>query len=189
MLLSGPCFYDELLDYRLDWPQKLIKMLGQEGIDPAYDCISEGETVETISNMLNPSGKITIVRSLEGGAWTLGKELPVQPSYGAVGEGLGNGVQYQGMNLPSNAEAKQFTAEFYDWLSATSPSLSPNKILIMPRGLKRIFSDEFRLLGSGSTNDRMADNPAPLMHPISAEKLVYLIDGPENVGNVAQITT
>lgn len=94
------------------------------------------------------------------------------------------------MNLPANAEAKQFTAEFYDWLSAAGPSsLKPNKIRIMPEGLQRIFSDGFRLLGSSSMNDRTADNSAPWMLPISAVKLVYLIAERENVGNAAPITT
>ena len=140
----------------------------------AYDCISEGSTVEKIHDILQPEGKLAIVRSAEGGAWTTTTQLKIQPFYGAVWEGLGEDVQYQGMSLPTNADARAFAVAFYKWLSDTG-GLQPNRVRLMPGGLDKIVEDGFQLLGSGSMGDRKEDRFEAWMRPVSAEKLVYRI--------------
>jgi NADPH:quinone reductase-like Zn-dependent oxidoreductase len=175
-LRAQPFSYDELVDYRSDWCSELSNLTQSTGLDLAYDCISEGDTVQKISKILGPRGKMAIVRSAEGGAWTSKEPLPVQPSYGAVWEGLGEEVQYQGMNLPANAEARELAVKFYNWLSANGEAaLKPINVRMMPGGLERIFDDGFQLLGSGSMTDRVVDRTKSWMRPVSAEKLVYNI--------------
>ena len=48
-----------------------------------YDCISEGDTVQRCSFVLASDGRMAIVRSQAGGAWT-SNNLPVERIYGAV---------------------------------------------------------------------------------------------------------
>lgn len=172
VLRAEPYRYDELLDYRSDWQTELSK---GTGFDLAYDCISEGSTVQDISKLLKFDGKMAIVRSAEGGAWSADEALSVQPSYRAVWEGLGEEVQYQGMRIPANAGAREFAVEFYRWLSVKNHALKPNSVRVMPGGLQSIVNDGFRLLGSGSMDNRVVDREEPWMRPISAEKLVYII--------------
>lgn len=173
-LRAQPYAYDELIDYRSDWSTALSELTRDTGLDLAYDCISEGDTVQKISKLLKPEGRMAIVRSAEGGAWTTDESLPVQPSYGAVWEGLGEAVRYQGMDLPANAEAREFAVAFYKWLSANEEStLKPIYVRAMPGGLDRIVEDGFQLLGSGTMADRVVDQTKPWMRPVSAEKLVY----------------
>ena len=121
-----------------------------------------------------PSGKFCTVRSAEGEAWTAKKDLKVKPSYGAVREGLGEDVQYKGMNLPANANARAFAVAFYCWLSETG-DLQPNRVRLMPGGLVKMVGDGFSLLGSGSMGDRNESRSESWMRPVSAEKLVYKI--------------
>lgn len=81
MLQAEPYSYDFLVDYHdADWPTK-VRDLTQTGteVDWAYDCISEGLTVSKIARILGPNGKMAIVRSREGGAWTEEEHLPVEP--------------------------------------------------------------------------------------------------------------
>ena len=174
MLKSKPYSYDGLVDYHdEDWPAKVRSLTNGTGVDYAYDCISEGETVSKTCDTLAPSGKLAIVRSREGGAWTA-PDLPTVPSYGAVWEGLGEVVQYQGMNLPASQEARNFAVAFYKWHSEGG-SLKPNPLREMPGGLENIVDDGFRLLGSGTMGDRDAKSEKAWMKPLSAEKMVYKI--------------
>lgn len=175
-----PYSYDALIDHRSDWQNQLSKVTEATGIDLAYDCISEGETVRIISKLLKPAGKMAIVRSAEGGAWTSNEPLPVVPSYGAVWEGLGETVQYQGLNLPANPEARGFATRFYSWLSEHGhQALQPLDVRMMPGGLDKIVEDGFQLLGSGFMVDRVVNRKEEWMRPVSAEKLVYHIRGCE----------
>lgn len=174
MLKAKPYSYDGLVDYHdEDWPVKVRSLTDGTGVDYAYDCISEGETVSKTCDTLAPSGKLAIVRSREGGAWTA-PDLPTVPSYGAVWEGLGEVVQYQGMNLPASQEARNFAVAFYKWLSEGG-RLKPNPLREMPGGLENIVDDGFRLLGSGAMGDRDAKSEKAWMKPLSAEKMVYKI--------------
>ena len=174
MLKAEPYGYDGLLDYHdEDWPAQVRSLTNGTGVDYAYDCISEGWTVSKTGDTLAPSGKMAIVRSREGGAWTA-PALPVEPSYGAVWEGLGEVVQYQGMNLPASQKARSFAVAFYKWLSEGG-RLKPNPLREMPGGLENIVDDGFRLLGSGTMGDRDTKSEKAWMKPLSAEKMIYRI--------------
>ncbi|KAG7284049.1 hypothetical protein NEMBOFW57_010409 [Staphylotrichum longicolle] len=103
-------------------------------------------------------------------------ELPTEPIYGAVWEGLGEEIQYQGFVVPASEAAKRFATDFYGWLSGGG-ELRPNPIRLMPGGLDRVVPDGFMLLGSGAMEARQRDRTEEWMKPISAEKLVYRISG------------
>lgn len=174
MLQAEPYGYEGLVDYHDEnWPGKIRSLTHGIGVDYAYDCISEGGTVSKTGETLAPSGKMAIVRSREGGAWTA-PDLPVEPSYGAVWEGLGETVQYQGMHLPASHEARRFAVAFYEWLSEGG-RLKPNPLREMPGGLESIVDDGFRLLGSGTMGDRDEKSRKAWMKPLSAEKMIYRI--------------
>jgi len=100
-LKAKPYSYDHLVNYRdTDWPQQIQELCKENGgVDYAVDCISEGLSVERVSRTLagGGKGKLAVLRSREGGAWN-GENVPVEvePVYGAVWEGLGKEVKYQG---------------------------------------------------------------------------------------------
>ncbi|KAK4697396.1 hypothetical protein P7C71_g681, partial [Lecanoromycetidae sp. Uapishka_2] len=177
MLQAEPYGYDELVDYHdVDWPNKVHGLTpAGNGVDYAYDCISEGWTVSRTATTLAPSGKMAIVRSREGGAWVEGENLPIEPSYGAVWEGLGEVVQYQGMDLPASPRARSFAVAFYEWLSSGGKTLEPNPVREMPGGLENVVEDGFGLLGSGTMGDRGSSSEKAWMKPLSAEKMVYTL--------------
>ena len=174
MLKAEPYCYTEVVDYRDEnWPAKVLGLTDGAGANYAYDCISEGLTVSNTGKTLAPSGKMAIVRSREGGAWTA-ENLTVEPSYGAVWEGLGEDVQYQGMVLPASHKARNFAVAFYKWLSEGG-KLKPNPLREMPGGFESIVDDGLKLLGSGTMEDRDMKSEKDWMRPLSAEKMVYRI--------------
>ncbi|MCJ1291836.1 hypothetical protein MMC34_003382 [Xylographa carneopallida] len=174
MLKAEPYGYTDVVDYRdEDWPAQILGLTDGAGVDYAYDCISEGRTVSHTGETLAPGGKMAIVRSREGGAWTV-DHLAVEPSYGAVWEGLGEDVEYQGMVLPASAKARGFAVAFYKWLSEGA-KLEPNPLREMPGGLESVVEDGLRLLGSGTMGDRGTGSGKEWMRPLSAEKMVYRI--------------
>jgi NADPH:quinone reductase-like Zn-dependent oxidoreductase len=174
MLKSAPYSYDYLVDYRdQDWPGQVWTITRGKGVHYAYDCISEGETVQQTSKTLQENGRMAIVRSRQGGAWEAAN-LPVEPIYGAVWEGLGVEIQYQGFTVPSSPEARAFAVSFYSWLSGGG-KLEPNRTRLMPGGLESIVNDAFVLLWAGSMQDREHTRTESWMAPVSAEKLVYRI--------------
>ena len=177
LLQAEPYGYDELVDYHdADWAAKVRGFTSGAGVSYAYDCVSEGRTVSTTASTLAPSGKMAIVRSREGGAWTDEDDsLPIEPSYGAVWEGLGEVVQYQGMDLAASPRARSFAVAFYEWLSSGGERLEPNPLREMPGGLESIAGDGFRLLGSGTMGDRDSSSGTAWMKPLSAEKMVYTV--------------
>ena len=118
---------------------------------------------------------MAIVRSREGGAWIEEEKLLIEPSYGAVWEGLGEEVQYQGMHLPASPRARSFAVAFYEWLASGRGRLEPNPLREMPGGLESIADDGFGLLGSGTMGDRGSSSERAYMKPLSAEKMVYTI--------------
>ena len=176
MLQSEPYGYDHFVDYReSDWPEQVRKLSDGVGMHCVYDCISEGSSVERTSSTLNSNGRSAIVRSREGGAWKAG-QLPVEPSYGAVWEGLGEEIQYQGFTVKRSPAARHFAVEFYKWLgTAMGSSIKPVPIRLMPGGLEKVVRDGFALLGTGSMDDRDVRRIEEWMKPISAEKVVYQI--------------
>lgn len=177
MLKAEPYGYDGLVEYRdEDWAEQVRGLTGGEGVQYAYDCISEGSTVANTAKCLAASGRMAVVRSRQGRAWDTPKdELPVEPVYGAVWEGLGEGVQYVGMFLPESKPARDFAVAFYKWLSEDGKLLA-NPIRLMPGSLEKIMDDGLRLLGSGKMEDREVNRTEEWMKPVSAEKLVYRLN-------------
>jgi NADPH:quinone reductase-like Zn-dependent oxidoreductase len=175
MLKAEPYAYDELVDYQdKDWCDQIRQLSGGDGVSYALDCISEGATVSMTSQTVRKSGgRMAILRSRQGGAWK-SDALPVEPIYGAVWEGLGVEIQYQGFVVKASAEAREFAVAFYKWLSAGG-KLQPNPTRSMPGGLEKIVEDGFALLGPGSMEHRTKDRVDSWMKPISGEKLVYEI--------------
>lgn len=174
MLEAAPFGYDYLVDYHDgDWLEQIQKKTGGNGVHFAYDCISEGSSVEKVSFTLSSGGRIAIVRSRVGGAWKA-DGLSFEPIYGAVWEGLGEEVQYQGMVVNRSPAARHFAVAFYKWLGqAIGSSLKPVPIRKMPGGLSKVVEDGFQLLGSGTMEDRKIERKENWMKPLSAEKLVY----------------
>lgn len=176
MLKAMPYGYENLVDYRdEDWPWQVRELAGGVGMDYAYDCISEGDSVKRVSDTLAINGRSAVVRSRAGGAWKA-DSLPVEPIYGAVWEGLGKEIQYQGFTVKESIAAREFAVEFYKWLGTVVGSkLVPNPIRRMPGGLEQVVQDGFILLGPGSMKDRETSRTEEWMKPVSAEKLVYRI--------------
>jgi NADPH:quinone reductase-like Zn-dependent oxidoreductase len=177
LLQARPYTYDFLVDYRdAAWPSKVSQLTEGKGVDLAFDCISEGTTVANASHTLHAKGKLAVVRSLEGGAWDASNLAQgIEPKYGAVWQGLGERVEYQGFVLPASAAHKDFTVAFYEWLSSGG-KLEANPIRLMPGGLAKVVDHGFTLLGSGSMGDRANEREEAWMKPISAEKMVYKIE-------------
>jgi len=148
-----------------------MNMTGSTGIHYAYDCISEGSSVEKVASILVDGGQSAVVRSRAGRAWSA-DQLKVEPIYGAVWEGLGEEIQYQGFTVRKSAAARDFAVKFYRWLS-TGASIKPVPIRLMPGGLDRVVNDGFLLLGAGRMEERQVDRSEEWMRPVSAEKLVY----------------
>jgi NADPH:quinone reductase-like Zn-dependent oxidoreductase len=173
-LKAEPYSYDHLVDYRdRDWSEQIKQLSQGVGMHYAYDALSEGESVARVASTLAKNGKMTIVRSREGGAWK-SDNLLVEPVYGAVWEGLGEEVQYQGMAVAKSPAAREFAVVFYEWLSmALGSSLQPVPIRLMPGGLDKVVQDGFALLGAGGMEERQATRVEEWMRPVSAEKLVY----------------
>lgn len=176
MLTKVPYSYSALVNYsNKDWPAQIRKLSGGKVVDLAFDCISEGDSVTRVASTLSANGKIAVVRSREGGAWSSdGTTLPSEPLYGAVWEGLGERVEYQGFTVPASLQGRRFAVEFYRYLSE-SP-LSPNPVRVMPGGLERIPEDGFALLGPGTMAQRAVNREKEWMKPVRGEKLVYEIE-------------
>ncbi|KAH7357378.1 chaperonin 10-like protein [Pyrenochaeta sp. MPI-SDFR-AT-0127] len=176
MLSKEPYGYDHLVDYRDDdWPEQIRRLTGDAGVQYAYDCISEGDTVQRVSSILANNGRSAIVRSREGGAWKA-SELPIEPIYGAVWEGLGEEIQYQGFTVKKSPVARSFAVAFYKYLGETLGSeIKPTPIRLMPGGWDKVVEDGFQLLGAGGMGDRQVKRTEEWMRPVSAEKLVYRI--------------
>jgi NADPH:quinone reductase-like Zn-dependent oxidoreductase len=98
MLKAEPYGYTGLVDYRDEnWPKKFLEDQKQARVDYGVDCISEGRSVRDVSQVVNPTGGMAVFRSRAGKAWTAAEgELPFEPIYGAVWEGLGVEIQYSG---------------------------------------------------------------------------------------------
>ncbi|KAF2801755.1 GroES-like protein [Mytilinidion resinicola] len=178
MLSAAPYSFTSLVDYRDEaWPAQVRALTNGAGVDIGYDCISEGPSVAAVASTLSSAGRMAVVRSRAGKAWAAEPgTLPTEPVYGAVWEGLGERVEYQGFIVQPSAPARAFAVEFYKWLSKVGGSeLLPNPIRKMPGGLERIVPDGFKLLGPGSMEQRGGESTEEWMRPVSGEKLVYEI--------------
>lgn len=101
--------------------------------------------MEKVNGLLGPNGKQAMFRSREGGAWKQTQSFVVEPICGAVWEGLGVEVQYQGMTVPASPEARRFALVFYRYFSSAvedgKGKLVPNPIHLMPGGVEKIVQD------------------------------------------------
>ncbi|KAI9149966.1 Zinc-type alcohol dehydrogenase-like protein C2E1P3.01 [Paramyrothecium foliicola] len=181
LLRSPPYGYYKLIDYRDPaWADTVVETTGDQGIDYAFDTISEGSTVAKVHSTLRDNAKFAVFRGPVGGQYET-KGLKVQPQYGAVWEGLGADIEYNGALIPANPDARKFATAFFNWLGSEETArkirLIPNPVRQMPGGLSRIVPDGFTLLGSGLVTDRKRlGRTEEYMKPISAEKLVYRVD-------------
>ena len=171
--------YEELVNYRdHDWSEQVKNLVGDKGIHYAYDGFSEGDTVQHISDILAPDGRMAIVRSRAAGAWNaehVTSDPAFEPIYGAVWEGLGAEIQYQAFTVPESKTARDFAVLFYRWLGdVAGKELVLNPVRSMPGGLDAVVRDGYALLGSGKMGER-EERTEEWMRPISAEKLVYKI--------------
>ncbi|KAF8882981.1 chaperonin 10-like protein [Infundibulicybe gibba] len=174
-----------VFDYRSPtWMEDVRRASG--GITHAVDCISEDESTARISQTFGEGGgRVAVIRK---SAWNKeGVRADVVPLYGAVWQGLGHEISYNGETTPASPEWRALTVQFFEYLSSGHPDdptrfpISPNPVRLMPGGLQRIVQDGFKLLGSGKVVDRGVDAGESVaeawMRPISGEKLVYRVGG------------
>ncbi|KAF9878223.1 hypothetical protein CkaCkLH20_04261 [Colletotrichum karsti] len=169
VLKEKPYEYDELVDYHdPEWPEK-VRGISDGGVQFAVDAVSQSPSVELVEQTLAEDGKFAVFRSPAIGGFDLNK-LKNKPVIGAVWEGLGAEIQYQGATIPANPVARKFTTEFYSFLGSEASlgnvKLQPNPVRLIRGGLEEIPSDGFVLLdprGSGG------------QRPLSTEKAVFTI--------------
>ncbi|CAI0648747.1 unnamed protein product [Colletotrichum noveboracense] len=167
MLKQKPYGFDVLVDYRdTEWVEK-VRGAARGGVQYAIDAISRSPSVERVEQTLAEEGQFAAFRSPALGGFDISK-MRIKPLIGAVWEGLGVEVLYQGATLPANPEARRFTAAFYNHMGSEAASgvvkLQPNPVRLMPGGVERIASEGFALM-TGVGEGR----------PVSAEKIVYAI--------------
>ncbi|KAF7548270.1 hypothetical protein G7Z17_g7160 [Cylindrodendrum hubeiense] len=86
-----------------------------------------------------------------------------------------------GQTIPASPAARDFAAKFFAFLGSDAEdgkvNLEPNPLRIMPGGLERVSPDGFTLLGAdGVTSRSTTSGEGEHMRPISAEKMVYVIE-------------
>ncbi|KAI9150005.1 Trans-enoyl reductase ACTTS2 [Paramyrothecium foliicola] len=171
LLREHPYKYDVLIDYRdADWPHQVREVArASSGVDFAIDAVSVSPTVEKVESTLAPGGRFAVFRAPAVGNYNMA-DLKIKPIIGAVWEGLGKEIGYQGATIPADPAAREFAARFFAFLSSEAlhgkPRLMANPLRQMSGGLDKIT--EGLSLVSG--------NPPSGMRPVSAEKVVYTID-------------
>ncbi|KAJ4204936.1 hypothetical protein NW759_014745 [Fusarium solani] len=170
LLREKPYKFDVLIDYHdTDWPEQVRKLTeASGGVHYAVDAVSVSPTVEQVDSILAPEGRFAVYRSPALGKFDINK-LQHNPIIGAVWEGLGVEIGYQGASIPANPEARRFAVEFFAFLGSEAAQgkakLAGNPIREMPGGLEKI-ADGLALV---------SPNKIPGVRPISAEKAVYTI--------------
>jgi NADPH:quinone reductase-like Zn-dependent oxidoreductase len=96
LLRKAPYGYDVLVDYRdPEWVEEVKAATEGKGVDFAVDAISEGQTVYSVHDTLATNAKMVVFRGPKGGQYDP-SELRIKPVYGAVWEGLGHEIGYNG---------------------------------------------------------------------------------------------
>ncbi|KAK6436392.1 hypothetical protein LTR95_007419 [Oleoguttula sp. CCFEE 5521] len=177
LLRAAPYSHGHLVSYRSSsWPTEIRSLTPENrGIDIALDCISQTSTVGQVSSTLRDGGRLAVLRSRAAGAWDASLvPAHIDPLYDAVWRGLGERVQYHSMVLEANAEMRQFSRDFYGWLSSKDGvRLHANPVRRMPGGLEKVVGDGFVLVGEGAVVKQAEGRKEEWMKPISGEKLVY----------------
>ncbi|KAH8589151.1 hypothetical protein B0O99DRAFT_637364 [Bisporella sp. PMI_857] len=181
MLRETPYRYDLLVDYRdTDWPRKVREAAGARGgVQYALDAFSQGPSVELTESTFGPQGRYAVFRNPAVGNFDISK-LKIKPTIGAVWEGLGVEIGYQGVTLPANPKAHMFAKRFFEYLGSDAASgqakLVPNPVRYMPGGLEKIASEGFALLGSKMSVGKFSESQErDYLRPISGEKIVYYV--------------
>ncbi|KAI8181230.1 hypothetical protein K4K54_006802 [Colletotrichum sp. SAR 10_86] len=95
MLKQGPYGYDVLVDYHdADWVEQ-VRRAARGGVQYAIDAISKSSSVEQVEQTLAEDGQFAVFRSPALGGFDVSR-MRVQPLIGAVWEGLGVEILYQG---------------------------------------------------------------------------------------------
>jgi NADPH:quinone reductase-like Zn-dependent oxidoreductase len=169
-LRAAPYGADAVVDYRNDaWPEE-VRALAPHGVHYALDCISEGATVERVHATLGEEARLAVFRSPAGGGFP--PDLRVPPVYGAVWEGLGHDVGYNGGVLRADPAARAFAVAFDAYLAAHP--LEPNPTRLLSGGLERVTAEGFALLGGPMVAQRAdAVVDGVKLKPLSGEKAVF----------------
>ncbi|EXF85360.1 hypothetical protein CFIO01_02574 [Colletotrichum fioriniae PJ7] len=176
MLRQTPYSYDELVDYRdADWQATVRRVCGiSGGVHYGIDAVSQSPSVECVHDTLVDAGKLAVFRAPALAGFDPSK-LRIKPVTGAVWEGLGVEIQYQGVTFPANPEAREFATQFYNHLGSEASlgrvKLQANPVRLMPGGLENIASEGIPLFGSKQVNEPPKDH----LRPISGEKIVYIV--------------
>ncbi|TDL24517.1 GroES-like protein [Rickenella mellea] len=172
---------DHVLDYHdANWTSQ-ARTLAREGnaeFKWALDGISEGSTVETVSQVFEGKGKIATVRGPSQWAQD-GIKKGVDVEYMAAWTMLGKEFWYNGgIHFPAEPIHRALAVKLYEYLSASNPqsplasgAFKPNKVRLMPGGLDRV-TEAFPLLGVGRVTERKTGD----WKPLSAEKMVYRLE-------------
>ncbi|KAG5770247.1 hypothetical protein H9Q72_002821 [Fusarium xylarioides] len=171
LLRAKPYAFDALIDYHdADWTEQVEKLTANTGgVHYAVDAVSVSPTVEQVESVLAPKGRFAVFRSPALGKFDITK-LRIKPLIGAVWEGLGVEIGYQGASIPANPQARKFAAEFFKFLGSEAPQgkakLESNPVRQMPGGLDKIAEKGLPLV---------SPNKVPGVRAVSAEKVVYTI--------------
>lgn len=78
VLRPGPCHYDHLEDdCDGDWHELIRRLSAGEVMHSVYDAMSANDTQSRRLSTMAPNGRMAIVRSREGGAWTA-RSMPTE---------------------------------------------------------------------------------------------------------------
>ncbi|KAM5359931.1 hypothetical protein ACJA88_015000 [Fusarium oxysporum] len=139
------------------------------GVHYAVDAVSVSPTVERVESVLAPEGCFAVYRSPALGKFDINK-LRIKPLIGAVWEGLGVEIGYQGASIAANPQARKFAAGFFKFLGSGAPQgkvkLESNPVRQMHGGLDKIAEEGLPLV---------SPNKVPGVRAVSAEKVVYTI--------------
>ncbi|KAL5610400.1 hypothetical protein FOVSG1_005081 [Fusarium oxysporum f. sp. vasinfectum] len=171
LLRAKPYSFDVLIDYHdADWTEQAKKLTANTGgVHYAVDAVSVSPTVERVESVLAPEGCFAVYRSPALGKFDINK-LRVKPLIGAVWEGLGVDIGYQGASIAANPQARRFAAGFFKFLGSGAPQgkvkLESNPVRQMHGGLDKIAEEGLPLV---------SPNKVPGVRAVSAEKVVYTI--------------
>ncbi|KAF5601198.1 hypothetical protein FPCIR_2380 [Fusarium pseudocircinatum] len=171
LLRAKPYAFDVLIDYHdTDWTERVKELTANTGVHYAVDAVSVSPTVEQVESVLAPEGRFAVYRSPALGKFDITK-LRIKPLVGAVWEGLGVEIGYQGASIPANPQARKFAVEFFKFLGSEAPQgkakLESNPVRHMPGGLDKIAEQGLPLV---------SPNKVPGVRAVSAEKVVYTVE-------------
>ena len=99
LLRKAPYNYDVLVDYKHEhWPEQIkAATSSSQGVHYALDTFSVSPSVELTESTFGPQGRFAVFRAPALGGFDI-ERLRIKPAIGAVWEGLGVEIQYQGQS-------------------------------------------------------------------------------------------